>query len=109
MSRTLKRYPEGGLRNPKGHRQAIVRDDRAVPPDPWEDIQHDKQCFFPFKVAVGMAKNLVPREEIVRHLMKKFGLRLGRAEEVVEATKWIGNKVPAGCLAVAKEKRCPVV
>lgn len=109
MSRTLKRYPEGCLRNPKGHRQAIIHGARVVPPHSWDDIQHDKQCLLPFRIASGLAKNLVPREEIVEHLMKKYKVRRGQAEQIARASDWARGKVPEGCLAIAKEKDCPVV
>jgi len=104
MSRTLKRYPEGCLRNPKGHKQATIRGDRSVPPHSWEDIGHDKQCWLPFKIATGMAKALVEKEEIVEHLIKKFKVRRRQAEWIVEVAGSVRNRTPEGCLMIAKEK-----
>jgi hypothetical protein len=104
MSRTLKRYPEGCLRNPRGHKQAAIRGERSVPPHSWEDIGHDKQCWLPFKIATGMAKALVEKEKIIEHLMKKCKIRRGQAEMIAELTGRVRNRSPEGCLAIAKEK-----
>ena len=107
MSRTYKRYTGGCFRSPRGHRQALVAGVRAskVPPSAWDDVSFDKTVFLPHIVAAGLAAKAVNPQDIVRHLMKKFKMRLSDAEY------WASNavlserrKVPFGLLGVYCEK-----
>lgn len=106
MSRTWKKYTGHCYRSPKGHKQALVAGarNRAVPPDSWEDVAFDKQCFLAFKVAKGMAKQMATYEDIVQHVMRKFGIRLGDAEWIAEVGRWDRPKAPEGLLAIACEE-----
>ena len=106
MSRTWKRYSGNCYRSPKGKRQALVAGGRkgAIPPDSWDDISFDKQCGLPFRVAKGMAKQMATYEEIVQHVMKKFGIRLGDAEWIAEVGRWNRPRSPEGLLAIACEE-----
>jgi len=81
MSRTYKGFPRWQHRSPRGRRRAIINGARkgAIPPDPWEDIQHDPHCWQPYNVARRMAKEGWPRERIVERLVKKWHLSRSKA------------------------------
>ena len=86
MSRTYKKFPtEGYFRCPRGRRNALRSGikGRKLPPDSWDDINHDPHCWQPYKVARNMAKQGWPREKVVEKLMGKW--RLSRYE-AMEAT-----------------------
>ena len=77
MSRTYKKYYGGYFRNAKGRKQALANGARpkSVPPDSYDDIDYDNQCFLPFKIAKKLyyKKHMQP-SDIIDKLMKKYGL-----------------------------------
>ena len=107
MSRTYKKYTGNCFRSPRGHRQALVAGlrKRKVPPNAWDDISYDKQVYLPYRVADGMAAKAESPQDIVKHLMKKFKMRLGEAEYWMnESVVSERRKVPEGLLGVYCEK-----
>lgn len=103
MSRTYKKYTGNCFRSPRGHRQALVAGLRKskVPPNAWDDISFDKTVYMPHRVADGMAAKAESFNDIVRHLMKKFKMRLGEAEYWAGEAVWHERKrVPEGLLGV---------
>ena len=108
MARTYKRFPAHScFRNPRGHvaaRRAGLRKSKT-PPDSWEDVPFDAQCWLPFKVAAGMAERGYSYQEIVRHIQRKFRLLLDDAEHVAECAEWHRPNLPVGCLGVYKERQ----
>jgi len=111
MSRTWKKYTGNCYRGPRGKRQALiagVERKGAIPPDSWDDLRFDKHVDISFKVAAGMARRGDDWEVIVRHLMKKFGMRRSDAEWCVESgfwkKYWERRRMPEGLMVVMKEK-----
>lgn len=53
IGKTYRAYPRSQYRRPKGRRQALAQQARpgAVPPDPWQDIRHNAECWQPATVA----------------------------------------------------------
>jgi hypothetical protein len=77
VSRTYKKIGFSRIfRNPRGHKQALIDKVRpkARPPDAWEDIQPDKQCFLPINIAKQLREKGIPEEVVRRKLKKKFRL-----------------------------------
>lgn len=87
MARTYKRMPYRGcgFRNTHGRRQALINKARpkAVPPDPWEDIPVDNQCYLPMRIALKLHQKGMDNVVIVKHLRRKFKLSLKQAEGCV--------------------------
>ena len=76
-----------------------------IPPNSWDDISLDKQVYVPQRVADGMAAKAESFDDIVRHLMHKFKMRLGDAEYMATwAIREERRKVPDGLLGVYCEK-----
>jgi hypothetical protein len=74
---------------------------KAIPPNAWDDISYDRQVYLPHKVADGMAAKAESPQNIVRHLMKKFKMRLSDAEYWAGNAVWHERKrVPEGLLGV---------
>ena len=84
MSRTLKQMPYHCLRHPKGHKQALVQGARAVPPDPWDDIPHDKQAWQAWQAARSMVIDGASDKRIIASLTGEWGLTMTRAVEIVD-------------------------
>lgn len=108
MSRTYKRYPYSCFRHPSGKCRALrsgVKRKKAIPPDAWDDVHIDKQAFLPETVAQGLWENCYSREEIVRHLRKKFKISLREAERIVRFTFHYNDYEPDGVLRVGKNER----
>ena len=98
MARTYKRYPVYYYRSPRGHlraRRAGLRKSKT-PPDSWEDVPFDRQCWLPYKVAGGLAKKGFSYLEIVHHVQRKFKMRLDDAEWAAEYAEWYTPKTPEG-------------
>jgi len=90
MSRTIKRYPYGIYRRTRGYRRAIRAGVRckAVPPNSWGDIHHDRQCWTPLRVAKRMRRDGASPAETLKCIRKKFGLCQQRAEDVIRWAYW---------------------
>jgi len=103
MSRTYKKYPYGYFRHPRGHRQALVNKVRpgAVPPDAWDDICVDNQCWKPHDIALALHKKGWDNDSIVRHLRLKFKMTLKQAERCVD---YSGVWYKCNCPDCTKEK-----
>ena len=97
MGKTYKSLPYGYFRSPKGKRRydserEIAKLDReemipsirhkAIPPDPWDDINCDKAAFAPYKIAGEMKKRGMNRDSVIRKIVKKFHLTHFQAEEI---------------------------
>jgi len=74
MSRTFKKYPRHWYRRPSGRKRALVNGvrKRAVPPDPYDDIHPDRQCFSADKVGLELHKLGWSNEKIAKRLSWRF-------------------------------------
>jgi hypothetical protein len=96
MSRTIRHYPRGYFRYPRGRRQALINGVRhgAIPPDAYDDIPFsDHMCGW--RIAEDMLDNGYDPETITKKLVKRFkGLSYPRAyHEIVKfAVKWHDRK-----------------
>ena len=91
MSRTYKKYYGGYFRSTKGRKNAIVNEARpkAIPRDSYDDIDYDRQCLMPHKIAKKLYKKGVQPNNIVQKLMKKYGIRYDVACECLPyEAKW---------------------
>ena len=107
MSRTWKKYPRSYFRRPRGRKQALIAGVRhgAVPPDEWDDIHLDKQCWLPQKVANGLAAKGWPDREIADEMMRRYRMPWDDVRWIVEMARYSRPKVPGGCIAVYEEKK----
>ena len=89
MSKTYKKLPHGCLRSPRGRRQALINGVRkgAIPPDPWDDIQHDDQCYNAWEVAEEMIKQMMNDEEIHHRIVKKYHISFKKAIEITNTIR----------------------
>lgn len=83
MGKTYKKYPLMYYRQPRGRKQALVQGARkkAVPPDAWDDIRCDKQCWLPYDLGHRFHEAGMSREEAIRKLRRKFRLSQLDAED----------------------------
>ena len=79
MSRTIRALPFRFLRHPRGRRAALLRGDRAIPPDPWDDIAFGHDVMLPWTVAWRMAGDIEGTVRVLRH---KFRVPAWRALEM---------------------------
>lgn len=111
MSRTRKKFPwqwNSCFRCPKGQKNALVNNARksAIPPDAWDDISYDKQCWLPQRVAESLVKKGWNGYAVIDHLIRKYGLPLRTAREVVEMELICHRgRNPPGTLEVFAERR----
>jgi hypothetical protein len=105
MSRTRKRFPRTMYRCPRGRKQALVAGVRkgAVPPDSWEDIRFDKQCWLPLRVSDRMRKRGWSERAILDRIRKD--VPIGDRDWVVRMSEYSKPLVPEGCLGVYDEVR----
>jgi hypothetical protein len=85
MGKTIRRYPRGYFRVPRGHKRALsayengeVKRWRAVPPDSWDDIRISREASHPKDLAYRYSKDF-SRDEVVEFLMRRFGYTHGEA------------------------------
>jgi hypothetical protein len=78
---------------------------RKIPPDSWEDVSYDKQCWLPYRVADRLVEKNWTGYAILKHMMDKFGLSLKDARDVAEMAEYRRPKVPEGCMVGYKERR----
>jgi hypothetical protein len=90
MGKTFKKFPRSYYRRPKGRKRALVQEarKRAVPPDAWDDIRYDKQCWFPDELGRRFREAGISREEAIRKLRRKFCLSQREAEEATYVSHW---------------------
>jgi hypothetical protein len=108
MSRTRKRFPRTMFRCPRGRKQALVAGVRkgAIPPDEWDDVPFDKQCWLPMKIAGGMKANGWSDEAVLKRLKKlKKEVPVGERGWIIEIAQYSKPKVPDGCLGVYDERK----
>lgn len=76
MGKTYRHLPDTIFRKPKGHKQAKANKVRhkAIPPNAWDDIMHNNECWQPFKVAQKMKSQGFEWEEISNRVKFKFNL-----------------------------------
>lgn len=82
MGKTVRRLPFSYFRSPRGHRAALRRGDRAVPPDPYNDIPFGNDVVAPWKVARRLACDGHGVWEIERILHDRFDLSWRRARDL---------------------------
>jgi len=82
MSRTIKKLPYRYLRRMKGRRQALIRGDRSVPPDPYGDYQFDRETTMPWQIGYRLAGQGKGVEAIRRVLHNKWGISNRRAMDM---------------------------
>lgn len=90
MSRT---YKKGGFgrwgyyRRPKGRKQAKIQGcrNKAIPPDAWDDVSHDKSNFVIYNIArklhIEKGWNL---NRVSRHLVNKYGIQTWQANKITK-------------------------
>jgi hypothetical protein len=83
VSKTYKRIPSSLFRHPKGYKQAKINNVRSIPPNAWDDIQTDKQCWMPFDIARNLYKQNKTIEDIRKTLIKKFNLKNWEINQVL--------------------------
>ena len=106
MSRTYKKFPKSSyFRLPKGKRNALRNGLRGkkVPPDGWDDINHDPHCWQPYRVAAKMAKEGWPREKIVEKLRSKWHLSFSDAMEATFLYRY-DSPESDGCAIIYRER-----
>ncbi len=82
MGKTVRRLPFSCFRSPRGHRAALRRGDRAIPPDPYNDIPFGNDVVAPWKVARQLANDGHGVWEIERILHDRFDLSWRRARDL---------------------------
>jgi len=90
MGKTYKRLPEGVMRSPRGRKKALIEKEKhgkirnkAIPPDAWDDIQHDQQAYVPWRAAERMLDQGLDVDTIVKRLRQKFKLTQRQAEDIL--------------------------
>jgi len=106
MSRTWKRFPRTMFRCPRGRKQALVAGVRrkAVPPDAWDDVSFDKQCWLPQRIANKLASDGWSILAIAKHL-KKHKVPMSEMYWLLELAEYYRPKVPEGCLVIFDERK----
>ena len=101
MSRTYKRLPKGRgamFRNVRGHSKLLKESEReeefpirkkAIPPDPWNDIQIDKTALLPYKICFDLLDQGVPEETVIKRIQRKFHISYQEVERIVISYKRI--------------------
>ena len=87
MGKTYRHLPKTEHRNPRGRLRALRNGARkgAIPPDPWEDAKHNKECWIPFSAAKKMKKGNVPKSIIRRKLMRRFHLESWQVTDIFDS------------------------
>lgn len=83
MGNTYRTIPSSYFRSPRGRIQALRRGDRAVPPDPWEDIRFNGEVYLPWRVARRLLEEGRGPEEVVAILRRRFRVPGWKAREIV--------------------------
>jgi len=75
MGKTYKKRPWEYIRFPKGKKRAVINGarHRAVPPDSYDDLPHDKSGYDAYKVGFALHKKGWDDDKIICHIRKKFG------------------------------------
>ena len=90
MSKSYKNIGKGGpLRSPRGRRQALINKTRpgAVPPDAWDDIDKDRICRIPLKIATKLLKMGTPEDVVRKKIIDKFHLQSWQATSLIDIAK----------------------
>lgn len=82
MGKTYKKFKS--FRRPKGKLNAKIHNARSIPPDSWEDLPIDPQCYLPFRLAIKMLEEGFPPELIVRKLYNKFKIKPSRVLQIIK-------------------------
>jgi len=98
MGKTYKKHPWKHIRFPKGKKRAVINGarHRAVPPDSYDDIIHDKSGYDAGNVGFALHKKGWDDDKIVRHIRKKFGYTDEMARRSIfyndrlEGNEWYG-------------------
>ena len=86
MGKTYKRQQiYDYFRKPKGRKQAKINNVRkgAIPPDSWDDVQHDDQCYVVYRLLEKMIDSNISDEEIEHKLVNKFKISHPKAIEFI--------------------------
>ena len=111
MARTRKKFPwewNSVFREPRGKTRAVrgKARKRSIPPDAWEDISYDKQCWLPQKVSSRLLRRGWNPYKVISHLVHHYGVSRRVAREVVELEEYGRcSWWPEGCVKVYKEER----
>ena len=94
MGDTHRRLPVGCFRSPRGRKQALIRGDRAVPPDAWDDIPIGDEAMRPWGIARRLLEHGMDGERCEGILRRKFGLPGYQARGMVRhilrrAARWL--------------------
>jgi len=84
MSRTYRACPDNCVRSPRGRRRAIIQGARpgAIPPDPWDDVPINNECWMPQKVARKyLAYGMLP-QRVAEMIGKRFHIDIARAKDI---------------------------
>ena len=83
MSDTIKKFPYGWFRAPRGRKNALINNarKRSVPPNAWDDINYSKDCYLPYIIARRLYEKGLSQEEIIKKIRKKF--KLSHAEAIL--------------------------
>ena len=84
MGKTYRELPRSQYRRPRGRVQALRRGDRAVPPSPWNDVEHDAECWLPWRLFWRMA-GADEAEVVAERIGKKFKLSRAQVREMADA------------------------
>jgi len=100
MSRSYKtgygcfRKTRGGYRNILRHKKCNREEDpgvrnKAIPPDPWDDLPLDDHNRIPSKVALALHKKGWSDDKIANHIRRKFGMPQWKIElEILPGKDW---------------------
>jgi len=72
MSRTRKRQNTGYYRSISGHKKAKLNRLRSIPPNSWEDIRADKQCYMVRNIIKDMFNAGTELEEIENRIKNEY-------------------------------------
>ena len=89
MSRTRKRQEPYQYRHPKGHKKAKIHNLRSIPPNPYEDIHPDDQCFIVYKIIRKMFNAGIEYEVIERRLRHEYKIPAWQWYVAVHGTGFI--------------------
>jgi hypothetical protein len=78
----------------------------ARPPDSWDDVAFDRQCWLPQRIAAKMVERGWNPYDVIDRLVHRYGLPLMVARSVVEMEMygWERN-CPTGTAQVYRERR----
>lgn len=83
MARTVRSMPWGIWRSPKGHKRALLNQERQIPPASWEDLAPSREVYTPYKAAVRLHGSGTSPQNIIKSILVRFNLTHQQAERIV--------------------------